>query len=148
MTAPVFVDPAAATAAAGDVLRVEGDEARHAVTVQRRQVGERVDVVDGAGARAGGLIAATGDVTVNVQEAGSNVSASFANVSGACFGEKTASSDLATYVGNMDLRKRKRYIRTRMAQAAGTAGVGGVTVVLLGAASLPCTPEATASFTV
>ncbi|WP_062518451.1 16S rRNA (uracil(1498)-N(3))-methyltransferase [Demequina gelatinilytica] len=61
MTAPVFVDPAAASAAVGDRIRVEGDEARHAVTVQRRRIGERVDVVDGAGARASGIIAATGD---------------------------------------------------------------------------------------
>ncbi|WP_062525888.1 16S rRNA (uracil(1498)-N(3))-methyltransferase [Demequina rhizosphaerae] len=67
MTAPVFVDPAAATAAVGDLVRVEGDEARHAVTVQRRQVGERVNVVDGAGARAGGLIAATGDRWMDVR---------------------------------------------------------------------------------
>ncbi|WP_062388195.1 16S rRNA (uracil(1498)-N(3))-methyltransferase [Demequina iriomotensis] len=61
MTAPVFVDPAAAEAAVGGTLRVDGDEARHAVTVQRRQVGERVDVVDGAGARASGVLIATGD---------------------------------------------------------------------------------------
>ncbi|WP_062466697.1 16S rRNA (uracil(1498)-N(3))-methyltransferase [Demequina maris] len=67
MTAPVFVDPAAATAAAGDVLRVEGDEARHAVTVQRRQVGERVDIVDGAGARASGVLIATGDRWMEVR---------------------------------------------------------------------------------
>ncbi|WP_296666334.1 16S rRNA (uracil(1498)-N(3))-methyltransferase [Demequina sp.] len=61
MTAPVFVDAAAAGAAVGDVLRVEGDEARHAVTVQRRQHGESVDVVDGRGSRASGPIAALGD---------------------------------------------------------------------------------------
>ncbi|WP_062464269.1 16S rRNA (uracil(1498)-N(3))-methyltransferase [Demequina soli] len=67
MTAPVFVDPAAASAVAGDVLRVEGDEARHAVTVQRRQVGERVDVVDGAGTRAAGVLVATGDRWMEVR---------------------------------------------------------------------------------
>ncbi|SEI96035.1 16S rRNA (uracil(1498)-N(3))-methyltransferase [Demequina mangrovi] len=67
MTAPVFVDPAAATAAAGGVLRVEGDEARHAVTVQRRQAGERIDVVDGAGARASGVLVASGDRWMEVR---------------------------------------------------------------------------------
>ncbi|WP_062521153.1 16S rRNA (uracil(1498)-N(3))-methyltransferase [Demequina silvatica] len=67
MTAPVFVDPAAAAAAAGDVLRVEGDEARHAVTVQRRQAGERIDVVDGAGTRAAGVLVATGDRWMEVR---------------------------------------------------------------------------------
>ncbi|MFP5360138.1 MAG: 16S rRNA (uracil(1498)-N(3))-methyltransferase [Actinomycetes bacterium] len=61
MTAPVFVDAGAATAAAGETLRVEGDEARHAVTVQRRRVGEAVDIVDGEGVRASGAITATGD---------------------------------------------------------------------------------------
>ena len=67
MTAPVFVDDAAATAAVGATLRVEGDEARHAVTVQRRTVGETVDVVDGAGARARGDIAAAGDRWMEVR---------------------------------------------------------------------------------
>lgn len=56
MSAPVFVSVAAADARPGDVIAVTGDEARHAVTVQRRSVGERVDVVDGAGARASGEI--------------------------------------------------------------------------------------------
>lgn len=95
-----------------------------------------------------GTIAATGDVTVTVEEAGTNAAASFATITGASFGEKTASSDLALYVGNIDLRPRKRYIRVKMAMAAATAGIGAASVVLLGAASLPCTPEAAASFTV
>ncbi len=61
MTAPVFIDPAAGTVAVGDVLRVEGDEAHHAVTVQRRAVGEVLEVVDGAGTRVTGEVVATGD---------------------------------------------------------------------------------------
>lgn len=56
MSAPVFVFEAAVDAAVGADLTVTGSEARHAVTVQRRAVGERVDVVDGSGVRASGLI--------------------------------------------------------------------------------------------
>lgn len=59
MSAPVFVFDAAASAALGAALTVTGPEARHAVTVQRRAVGERVDVVDGRGLRASGLITHT-----------------------------------------------------------------------------------------
>ena len=59
MTAPVFImtprtlEPAggAQTARIGDMLTLTGTEARHAVTVRRLQVGERVDLVDGAGLR-------------------------------------------------------------------------------------------------
>lgn len=56
VTAPVFLCPAVADAGVGDVVSMEGDEARHAVTVQRRAVGGSIDVVDGAGRRARGLI--------------------------------------------------------------------------------------------
>ena len=38
----------AQTARIGDMLTLTGTEARHAVTVRRLQVGERVDLVDGA----------------------------------------------------------------------------------------------------
>jgi 16S rRNA (uracil1498-N3)-methyltransferase len=48
MTAPLFLVPPAALAS-GDVVEVTGPEGRHAVTVKRLTVGERVDVGDGAG---------------------------------------------------------------------------------------------------
>lgn len=69
MSAPVFLSDSAADARAGDVITVTGDEARHAVTVQRRAVGETVDLVDGAGARASGEIieAEAGAMRVRVQ---------------------------------------------------------------------------------
>lgn len=66
MTAPVFVSAHAARARAGDVVVVDGDEGRHAVTVQRLRVGERVDVIDGAGRRASGTIAAASDGRMEV----------------------------------------------------------------------------------
>ncbi|MCB2413314.1 16S rRNA (uracil(1498)-N(3))-methyltransferase [Demequina sp. TTPB684] len=56
MSAPVFLSPEVADAAVGDVVALRGAEARHAGTVQRRGVGERVDVVDGKGRRATGVI--------------------------------------------------------------------------------------------
>ncbi len=53
MTPPVFIAPAAALRAAsvGDVVRLDGNEGRHAATVRRLRVGERLDLVDGAGLR-------------------------------------------------------------------------------------------------
>ncbi|MCB2175532.1 MAG: 16S rRNA (uracil(1498)-N(3))-methyltransferase [Actinomycetales bacterium] len=53
MSAPVFLaDPGTLTGLEpGARYRLEGAEARHAGIVQRRRVGEAVDVVDGAGVR-------------------------------------------------------------------------------------------------
>lgn len=48
MTAPLFLVPPSALTA-GDTVEVTGPEGRHAVTVKRLTVGERVDVGDGAG---------------------------------------------------------------------------------------------------
>jgi 16S rRNA (uracil1498-N3)-methyltransferase len=51
MGAPLFLVPAprAAQAAAGSVVVVDGPEGRHAVSVARIGVGERIDLADGAG---------------------------------------------------------------------------------------------------
>lgn len=62
MSAPVFVCPDVADAAVGEVVALRGAEAHHASVVQRRGVGERIDVVDGRGRRASGIIA---DVTTD-----------------------------------------------------------------------------------
>lgn len=56
MSAPVFICPAVADATVGVIVPLEGSEARHAATVQRRHVGERIDLVDGRGRRATGTI--------------------------------------------------------------------------------------------
>lgn len=66
MSAPVFISPDAATATPGARLLLTGDEARHAVAAQRRTVGEVIDVVDGAGARARGPIVSIGPDGVEV----------------------------------------------------------------------------------
>ncbi|WP_445257054.1 16S rRNA (uracil(1498)-N(3))-methyltransferase [Nocardioides aurantiacus] len=48
MSLPVFLGPVA-DAAVGDRVRVEGDEARHAVVVRRTRVGEHLVLTDGEG---------------------------------------------------------------------------------------------------
>lgn len=59
MTAPVFVGERAALLA-GSRVRLDGDEGRHAATVRRLSVGEPVVLVDGAGLRVEGVVAAVG----------------------------------------------------------------------------------------
>ncbi len=63
MTAPVFVVPAAALAAAsvGAALRLDGPEGRHAVSVRRLGPGEQLDLVDGLGRRVTGIVTAVVD---------------------------------------------------------------------------------------
>ncbi|MFN8125615.1 MAG: 16S rRNA (uracil(1498)-N(3))-methyltransferase [Candidatus Nanopelagicales bacterium] len=67
-TTPVFlVDPELlAAVAAGDAVTVHGDEAHHARTVRRLAVGAAVELVDGAGRRARGLVAAGADRALTV----------------------------------------------------------------------------------
>jgi 16S rRNA (uracil1498-N3)-methyltransferase len=67
VSAPVFLWPEAADARVGATLTVTGDEGRHAVTVQRRGVGEVVDLVDGVGTRVRGEIVATGAGEMSVR---------------------------------------------------------------------------------
>lgn len=52
MSAPVFISADASDAVVGSVIGLAGAEGRHAATVQRRTVGEAVDLVDGKGTRA------------------------------------------------------------------------------------------------
>lgn len=56
---------------AGSVVQVTGDEARHAITVARVRVGERISVSDGDGLLATGVVTSTdgGVVTVEVESA-------------------------------------------------------------------------------
>jgi 16S rRNA (uracil1498-N3)-methyltransferase len=64
VTAPVFLSPLAV--AAGETLRLDGPEGRHAATVRRLQPGEAVVVTDGRGRRHAGLVAAVGRDTVDI----------------------------------------------------------------------------------
>jgi 16S rRNA (uracil1498-N3)-methyltransferase len=51
----------------GDTVRVEGDEAHHAVAVRRLRVGEGVVLTDGAGTTVTGTVAATGKRELTVE---------------------------------------------------------------------------------
>ncbi|WP_068200567.1 16S rRNA (uracil(1498)-N(3))-methyltransferase [Isoptericola dokdonensis] len=71
MSAPVFLadDGTTSGVVVGDVYTLGGPEGRHASVVQRREPGERVDVVDGAGTRLCGIVAATGPGELRLQVA-------------------------------------------------------------------------------
>ncbi len=79
MSAPVFLAEATDLSgyAPGSVYLLDGAEGRHAGVVQRRKVGEQIDVVDGAGTRLKCAIAAVNAaqlelrVDVNVHESAS-----------------------------------------------------------------------------
>lgn len=69
MTNPIFFgDPDAVRAAApGSLLVLEGPEAHHAVAVKRLAPGEPVDIVDGAGLRLTGTVAAASPARLEVR---------------------------------------------------------------------------------
>lgn len=68
MSRPVFfVDPGvAANAVAGASVVLDGPEGRHAATVRRIGVGERLDLVDGAGRRLTGAVTGVGKDSLTV----------------------------------------------------------------------------------
>ena len=65
MTLPVFVHAALAGLAAGDVVELGGDEARHAVVVKRIRVGEQLVLTDGAGTSATVTVGATSSTSLS-----------------------------------------------------------------------------------
>lgn len=67
MSAPVFISPEVTHAVVGSVIALTGAEARHAGTVQRRAVGERIDLVDGNGRRASCRIVLVSEGRVDAQ---------------------------------------------------------------------------------
>jgi len=60
VTAPLYLVPAGRLdgLVPGSPVELDGDEARHAVTVRRTRVGEHVDLADGAGLRAACVVTA------------------------------------------------------------------------------------------
>ena len=60
MTSPVFMVPSGTALVAGQTIRVSGDEGRHAAAVKRMRVTEAIDVCDGEGTRASGVVAEVG----------------------------------------------------------------------------------------
>jgi len=67
MSLPVHLVPSLDGAAAGALVRVEGDEAHHAVAVRRMRVGEGLVLTDGRGGVAVGTVEATGKRTLDVR---------------------------------------------------------------------------------
>jgi 16S rRNA (uracil1498-N3)-methyltransferase len=68
VTAPVFyLDPdVLAAAAEGDVVRLDGDEGRHAADVRRMRVGEQIVLTDGGGTALDGVVAEAGRGQISV----------------------------------------------------------------------------------
>ncbi|MEK0377294.1 RNA methyltransferase PUA domain-containing protein, partial [Corynebacterium mastitidis] len=59
MSLPVFLcDALTGRTRPGEALALDGAEGRHAVTVKRIRVGERVELVDGLGTRATAVVRA------------------------------------------------------------------------------------------
>lgn len=71
MTAPVFVadEGSLRGVAPGGLVGLGGSEGRHAVNVRRLRVGEAIDLVDGAGTRASGVVASVSGSSLAVQVA-------------------------------------------------------------------------------
>lgn len=71
MPGPVFLaddaEPALGSATSGDVVRLSGSEARHAVTVLRVRVDDPVELVDGQGRRVRGRVSETARASVEVR---------------------------------------------------------------------------------
>ena len=72
MSNPVFFTPPGTLdgLAPGSVFVLDGPEARHAVTVKRLGVGERLDIADGAGKRLSGTVAAVAPNELTVECSG------------------------------------------------------------------------------
>ena len=77
-----------------------------------------------------------GSHTVTIEESADD--STYAAVTGAAFSAFTASTDLQSYWGTIDLKKRKKYIRAVTTVAGATTGtLVGVVAVLHEAASQP-----------
>jgi 16S rRNA (uracil1498-N3)-methyltransferase len=67
MSLPVHLVPSLDGSSVGSLVRVDGDEAHHAVAVRRMRVGEALLLTDGRGALAEGAVEATGKRTLDVR---------------------------------------------------------------------------------
>lgn len=92
-----------------------------------------------------GTIEATGTSNVKVQDSADN--SSFADVTGAAFGEKTPSNDNTIVVGRLNLRKLRKFIRTVLVQGT-AAGDLGCVVILASAGNLAVSQVASSEFSV
>jgi len=75
MSLPVHLVPSLDGVAPGVAVRVEGDEAHHAVAVRRMRVGENLVLTDGRGGWVVGAVEATGKRTLDVRVTSYDVAA-------------------------------------------------------------------------
>lgn len=94
-----------------------------------------------------GVVTGSGSHAFKVQEAAVNSDASFADITDAAFTAITAANDETVYVGRVNLRNRKRYIR--VVDTGSTAVMlGSAMVILLAAREYPVSQVNEAEFSV
>lgn len=71
-----------------------------------------------------GVITATGVATLKLQESDTDVDGDYADIAGATFGGLVVADDEKVYVGNLNLSKRKPWIRAHLAVATDAAILG------------------------
>mgnify|MGYP000137237560 CR=1 FL=1 len=70
MVLPLFIDSQAAKVTSGQEFLLSGEEAKHAISVRRMRVGEGIQVSDGRGVRAIGVISEVGtkELTISIKQ--------------------------------------------------------------------------------
>ena len=77
-----------------------------------------------------GVLTATGDATIKFQESSDNgVADAWADITGAAFSEKDLADGAGVWVGNINLAKRERYIRSVNTVADDTTLLGIVGIL-------------------
>lgn len=95
-----------------------------------------------------GVFTATGDITLKLQESDDNgVSDAYADITGATMTNMPIASDETVYVANVNLAKRKRYIRA-VVTVADDACIFGVIFELGAAKERPVSQVNTAEFSI
>ena len=67
MVLPLFIDSSATTAIEGQSLVLSGEEAKHAISVRRMRTGEGVQISDGRGHRAIGVVSQVGSKELTIR---------------------------------------------------------------------------------
>lgn len=95
-----------------------------------------------------GVFAATGDATLKLQESDDDgVADAYADIPGAVMSNKPIASDEAPYVGNVNLAKRKHWIRA-VVTVADDACIFSVPFILGAARKRPVTQVNTVEFSI
>lgn len=92
-----------------------------------------------------GVVTATGDVTFQAEE--SDDDSTWTDITDAAIAEKTVTNDQKTWVGHIDLTKRKRYIRMGY-DVDDDAAILSIDAILSAPYDLPTSPQNTIAFNV